>query len=141
MLLTFCCYTTSFEITLIAFQIDVFCNSRSNREHLSYSIYTDVIYLTEEPKLAFGYRVEERLRSPAGLEKKVAGHKLGLCLDVSGLKISTGRCHDRGRILLVIRDICNYTVGCNGLEVSVHCALEETTVYRFGKTALCRHML
>lgn len=88
LLLTFCCCTAGFAITLIALQIDVFCNSRSDREHLPYSIYTDVIYLAEELKSAFGYRVKEHLRSPAGLEKKVAGHEMGLCLDVGGLKLS-----------------------------------------------------
>lgn len=87
-LLTFCCCTAGFAITLIALQIDVFCNSRSAREHPSYSVYTDVIYLAEELKSAFGYGVEEHLRSPAALEKKVAGHELGLCLDVGGLKLS-----------------------------------------------------
>lgn len=88
LLLTLCCCTVGFAVTLVALQIDVFCNSRSDREHLSYSIYTDVIYLAEELKSAFGYRVEEHLRSPVGLEKKVAGHEMGLCLGVGGLKLS-----------------------------------------------------
>jgi hypothetical protein len=87
-LLTFCSYTIAFAIALILLQTDVYWNSRYDRKHQAYSIYTDVLYLAEELKATFGHKVEDHLQSPSKLSKQVGHWKPGLQLKVDGLNMS-----------------------------------------------------
>lgn len=87
-LLTFCSYTIVFALGLILLQADVYWNSRYDRKHQGYSIYTDVLYLAEELKAAFGYGVEVHLQSPSKLSKQVGRRKQGLQLNLDGLNMS-----------------------------------------------------
>jgi hypothetical protein len=73
---------------LIVLQTDVYWNSRHDRDHQSHSIYTDVLYLAEELKNAFGQDVEDHMRSPKAFDKKIGNWKQGLRLDVRELPLS-----------------------------------------------------
>jgi hypothetical protein len=88
LLLTFCCYTIAFTLALIVLQTDVYWNSRYDRDHQSHSIYTDVLYLAEELKNAFGQNVEDHTRSPKAFDRKVGNWRQGLRLDVRELPLS-----------------------------------------------------
>lgn len=85
LLLTFCCYTLLFAIILILLQTDVYWNSRHDRAHQSYSIYTDILYLAEQLKAIFGHDIKGHLQSPKALAQEVQGWRQGLRLEVDGL--------------------------------------------------------
>lgn len=80
LLLTFCCYTMAFALGLIILQTDVYWHGRHDRDHQSYSIYTDVLFLAEELKAAFGGDIKEHLRSPKSFHKQIEHTKQGICL-------------------------------------------------------------
>jgi hypothetical protein len=93
LLLTFCCFTIVFALTLILLQTDVYWNSRHDRSHQTHSVYTDVLYLAEELKASFGGNIKDNARSPVAFGKEVERQKLGLRLEVDGLPLS--RWHER----------------------------------------------
>jgi hypothetical protein len=88
LLLTFCCYTILFAVSLILLQSDIYWNSRHDRKHQLHSVYTDLLYLAEELKAAFGHDVEDHLQSPKAFGKRVERWKQGLSLDVRDLPLS-----------------------------------------------------
>ena len=88
LLLTFCCYTILFAASLILLQTDIYWNSGHDRNHQSYSIYTDVLYLAEELKTTFGQNVQDHMQSPRAFEQRVERRKQGLSLDVRDLPLS-----------------------------------------------------
>ena len=85
LLLTFCSYTISFALALILLQTDVYWNSRSDRNHQSHSIYTDVLYLAEELKNTFGQNVEDHMQSSKAFDTRIGDWKQGLRLNISEL--------------------------------------------------------
>ena len=80
LLLTFCSYTILFALTLILLQTDVYWNSRFDRFHQHHTIYTDVLYIAEELKNAFGHDVEAHMKAPKVFGKRVERRKQGLRL-------------------------------------------------------------
>jgi hypothetical protein len=88
LLLTFCSATIAFAIVLIMLQTDVYWNSRFDRHHQSHSLYTDVLYLAEELKAAFGRDLENNTQTSMALRKQVERQKHGLSLDVDELPMS-----------------------------------------------------
>jgi hypothetical protein len=88
LLMTLWFYSIAVTLTLILLQTDVYWNSRQDRDHQSHSIYTDVLYLAEELKNAFGRNDQDHVQSPKALDKKVGGWKQGLRLDVGELPLS-----------------------------------------------------
>ena len=93
LLLTFCCYTLLFAMTLIILQTDVYWNSWSDRKHQSYSIYTDVMYLAGELKSVLGSLSTDSPCSPREVDKEVTQRRPGIHLEVDGLP--PPRCRDR----------------------------------------------
>lgn len=91
LLLTFCIYTILFASTLILLQTDVYWNSRADHNHQSHSLYTDLLYLAEELKSAYGSALKDELNSPKALSRKVDEGKQGSRLEVSELPHSRGQ--------------------------------------------------
>jgi hypothetical protein len=88
LLLTFCCYTMAFALGLILLQTDVYWHSRHDRDHQSYSIYTDVLFLAEELRAVFGNNTKDHMASPKLFRKKAESTKQGVRLEVSTLPLS-----------------------------------------------------
>lgn len=89
LLLTFCSYTLLFALLLILLQTDVYWNSRHDRAHQHHSIYTDVLYLAEELKNAFGCDVDAHMRAPKAFAARIESRKQGLRLDPDNLPLSS----------------------------------------------------
>jgi hypothetical protein len=88
LLLTFCCFTIAFALGLVLLQTDVYWHCRHDRDHQSYSIYTDVLFLTKELKAAFGSDIEDYTHSPKLLCKQIEQTKRGIRLEASTLPLS-----------------------------------------------------
>jgi hypothetical protein len=88
-LLSFCSYTLLFVATLIGLQIDVFRNSRSDRDPESHSIYHDILFLAAELETLFGEHVGDF--SAKEIEHEIAHCETGLDLDVEKLLIARAR--------------------------------------------------
>lgn len=88
LLLTFCCFTMLFALGLIVLQADVYWHSKHDRDHQSYSIYTDVLFLAEELKAAFGENVKDHMQSPKLFRKQVEHTKKGVHLEASTLPLA-----------------------------------------------------
>jgi hypothetical protein len=88
LLLTFCCYTMAFALGLILLQTDVYWHSRHDRDHQSHSIYTDVLFLAEELKAAFGVDIKDHMQSPKLFRKRIEDTKEGVRLEVITLPLS-----------------------------------------------------
>jgi hypothetical protein len=88
-LLSFCCYTLLFVATLIGLQIDVFRNSRSDRDPESHSIYHDILFLAAELQGLFGEQVGDF--SAKEIEHEISHCETGLDLDVEKLLVARAR--------------------------------------------------
>ena len=85
LLLTFCAYTLAFAATLITLQSEVYLASRFDRQHLSYSIYADILIIAETLRSIPEHDLLGLLHSPKALDKKLVGRKHGIRFDTSGL--------------------------------------------------------
>lgn len=88
LLFTFCILTICFALSLIMLQTDVYWNSRCDRDHQYYSIYTDALYLAGKLESRFGSMTGGEAPPPETLEKLVEGSKEGLKLEVTSLPLS-----------------------------------------------------
>lgn len=91
LLLTFYCATMLFALGLILLQADIYWHSRHDYDHQAYSIYTDVLFLAEELKAAFGGDIKDSMRSPQLFRKQIERSGKGVRLEVSTLPLSRAR--------------------------------------------------